>query len=143
VINPESAIEIDRAMDIFLNAAAGLLSALESNSGEAFIHQNPRRLAPLKGALHTGSSRTDRQSGPAADRGKRLLGSRCKFRVRGSRRDFLGALEVGYRAVDRGAINRLVMPDDDRVIALKRLERLENDYPMVEVICPGEDMLVR
>jgi hypothetical protein len=58
VINPESAIEIDPAMDIFLNAAAGLLSALESSSSEAFIHQNPRRLAPLKGrSLRTGCLR--------------------------------------------------------------------------------------
>src|SRR4029077_19902869 len=38
-----------------------------------------RRLAPLNGARCKGSWRTNRRSRPAADRGKRLLGSRCTF----------------------------------------------------------------
>jgi hypothetical protein len=57
--------------------------------------------------------------------------------------DFLGALDVDHRAIDRRAVLRLAMSDDDRVVALKCLERLENEYPVVEMIRPGEDMLVR
>jgi len=34
------------------------------------------------------------------------------------------------------------MPDDDHVVALKRLERLENDHPVIEMVRTGEDMLV-
>src|ERR1700686_938336 len=39
-----------------------------------------RSLAPFNGARRKGSWRTNRRSRPAADRGKRLLGSRCRFR---------------------------------------------------------------
>jgi hypothetical protein len=45
--------------------------------------------------------------------------------------DLLGALDVGHRAVDREAVDRDVVPDDDPVVALKRLkttrERSTND----------------
>ena len=59
------------------------------------------------------------------------------------RLDLLGALDVGHRAVDRGAVDWRVMPDGDRVVALKRLERLENDNPVIEMIRTGEGVLVR
>src|SRR5260221_59692 len=51
--------------------------------------------------------------------------------------DLLGALDVGHRAVDRGAVDWRVMPDDDRVVTLKRLERLENDHPVNEHVFTG------
>jgi hypothetical protein len=35
------------------------------------------------------------------------------------------------------------MPDDDRVVALKRLERLENDDLLIEMIPTGEGVLLR
>src|SRR2546421_8854553 len=35
------------------------------------------------------------------------------------------------------------MPDGDRVVALQRLERLENDHPVIEMIRTGEGVLVR
>ena len=57
--------------------------------------------------------------------------------------DLLGALDVGHRAVDREAVDRGVMPDDDPVVALKRLKRLENDQPVIEMIRTGEGVLVR
>src|SRR5882762_4315886 len=38
-----------------------------------------RSLAPFNGARRKGSLRTNRRSRPAADREKRLLGSRCRF----------------------------------------------------------------
>jgi hypothetical protein len=57
--------------------------------------------------------------------------------------DLLGALDVGNRAVDRGAVDGRVMPDGDRVVALKRLERLENDHPVIEMIHNGEGVFVR
>ena len=56
--------------------------------------------------------------------------------------DLLGALDVGHRAVDRGAADGRVMPDDDRVVTLKRLERLENDHPVIEMIRTSEGVLV-
>jgi hypothetical protein len=57
--------------------------------------------------------------------------------------DRLGALDVGHRAVNGGAVDRRVMPDGDRVVALKRPERLENDHPVIEMIRTGEGVLVR
>ena len=56
--------------------------------------------------------------------------------------DFLGALDVGNRTVDRGSVDRRIMPDGDRVVALKRLERLESDYPVIEMIHDGEDVFL-
>src|SRR5258708_28905590 len=57
--------------------------------------------------------------------------------------DLLGAFDVGNRAVDRGAVDGHVMPDGDRVVALKHLEPLENDHPVIEMIHDGEGMFVR
>ena len=56
--------------------------------------------------------------------------------------DLLGALDVGHRAVDRGAADGRVMADGDHVVAVKRLERLENDHPVIEMIRTGEGVLV-
>jgi Metallo-beta-lactamase superfamily len=66
-------------------------------------------------------------------------------RIDGVTYDFklLGALDVGHRAVDRGATDGRVMPDDDRVVTLKRLERPENDHPVIEMVRSGEGVLVR
>jgi len=55
----------------------------------------------------------------------------------------LGAPDVANRAVDRGAVDGRVMPDGDRVVALTRLELLENDHPVIEMIHDGEGMFVR
>ena len=57
--------------------------------------------------------------------------------------DRLGALDVGNRAVNRGAVDRRVMPDGDRVVALKRLELVENGHPVIEMIHQGEGVFVR
>src|SRR5258705_13134288 len=65
------------------------------------------------------------------------------FRVGGSPMDLLGALDVANRAVDRGPVDRRVMPDGDPVVALKRLELIENDYPVIEMIHQGEGVFVR
>src|SRR5216683_4804678 len=57
--------------------------------------------------------------------------------------DLPSALDVGNRAVDRGAMDGRVMPDGDRVVALKHLEPLEDDDPVIEVIHDGESVFVR
>ena len=57
--------------------------------------------------------------------------------------DLPGALDLGHRAVDREEVDRGVMPDDDPVVALKRLKRLENDHPVIEMIGAGEGVFVR
>ena len=57
--------------------------------------------------------------------------------------DLLGTFDVGNRAVDRGAADGRVMPDDDRILALKRLERLENYHPVIEMIPTGEGVFIR
>ena len=38
--------------------------------------------------------------------------------------DLRGALNLGHRAVDRGAADGRVMPDDDRVVTLSALSDL-------------------
>src|SRR6266446_4833203 len=52
--------------------------------------------------------------------------------------DLPGALDVGNRAIDRGAVDGRVMPDGDRVVVLKCLELFENDHPVIEMIRDGD-----
>src|SRR5260370_31737264 len=78
---------------------------------------------------------------PVGESGLQVLA--VGFRVGGSRMDLPGALDVGNRAVDRGAVDGRVMPDGDRVVTLKRLERLQNDHPVIEMIHNGEGVFAR